>query len=42
MSPFPSAPEEVDQTIFSVGKDRSIGVAAKLAEELVYDAHKFV
>ena len=42
MSPFPSAPEEVDQTIFSVGKDRSIGLAAELAEELIYDALKLV
>lgn len=40
MTPFESAPEEVDQTIFAVGKDGTIGIAAKLAESLVQEAHR--
>lgn len=40
MSPFEGAPEEFDQTIFPVDKDRSIGPAENLALELVKDAHR--
>lgn len=41
MSPFEEAPEEFDQTIFTVHKDRTIGPAAEgLTLNLVRDAHR--
>ncbi|KAJ3708418.1 hypothetical protein LUZ61_012123 [Rhynchospora tenuis] len=40
MTPFESAPEEFDQTIFPVDYKRSIGPAEELALNLVKDAHR--
>lgn len=40
MSPFEGAPEEFDQTIFPVNKDRSIEAAEGLALNLVKDANR--
>lgn len=41
MAPFPGAPEEVDQTIFSVDKNGNIGSASRLAERVVEEAHRY-
>ena len=41
MAPFPEAPEEVDQTIFSVDKFGNIGFASRLAERVVEEAHRY-
>eukprot|EP00850_Spirogloea_muscicola_P019722 SM000197S05465 [mRNA] locus=s197:174516:176135:+ [translate_table: standard] len=40
LSPFVGAPEEVDQTIFPVRSDRSIGTVSVLAESVVVEAHR--
>ncbi|XP_073387770.1 OVARIAN TUMOR DOMAIN-containing deubiquitinating enzyme 2 isoform X3 [Physcomitrium patens] len=40
LAPFPGAPEEVDQTIFSVDKNGNIGSASRLAERVVEEAHR--
>lgn len=40
MSPLEDAPEEFDQTIFTVDKDRSIGPVEGLALNLVKDANR--
>ncbi|XXG82568.1 hypothetical protein AAC387_Pa10g0488 [Persea americana] len=40
MSPFEEAPEEFDQTIFTVHKDRTIGPVEGLTLNLVRDAHR--
>lgn len=40
MSPTEGAPEEFDQTIFPVNKDRTIGAAEGLALNLVKDANR--
>ena len=40
MSPFEGAPEEFDQTIFPVNKDRTIGAVENLALNLVKDANR--
>ncbi|CAM6095225.1 unnamed protein product [Calypogeia fissa] len=40
MTPFEEAPLEVDQTIFNVDKNGQIGIASKLAQQLVADAHR--
>lgn len=42
MTFFEGAPEEVDQTIFPILTDGTIGNVSKLAERLVHDAHKSV
>ena len=41
MAPFADAPEEVDQTIFSVDKSGNIGSASRLAERVVEEAHRY-
>ncbi|KAG0578544.1 hypothetical protein KC19_4G031700 [Ceratodon purpureus] len=41
LAPFPDAPEEVDQTIFSVDKSGNIGSASRLAERVVEEAHRY-
>lgn len=41
MAPFADAPEEVDQTIFSVDKFGNIGSASRLAEKVVEEAHRY-
>ncbi|XP_057550867.1 OVARIAN TUMOR DOMAIN-containing deubiquitinating enzyme 2 isoform X2 [Amaranthus tricolor] len=40
MSPFEGAPEEFDQTIFSVHNDRSIGPIERLAQNYVKEQHR--
>lgn len=40
MSPFEGAPEEFDQTVFSIRSDRSIGPVENLSLNLVKDAHR--
>lgn len=40
MSPFEGAPEEFDQTIFTVGNNRSIGPVEGLTLNLVRDAQR--
>ncbi|CAO2836297.1 unnamed protein product [Amaranthus hypochondriacus] len=40
MSPFEGAPEEFDQTIFSVRNDRSIGPIERLAQNYVKEQHR--
>lgn len=40
LAPFAEAPDVVDQTIFSVDKNGSIGLASRLAEKVVADCHK--
>lgn len=40
MTPFEGAPEEVDQTVFPIDKNGTIGLAAKLAQNLVAEAHR--
>ncbi|XP_065037330.1 OVARIAN TUMOR DOMAIN-containing deubiquitinating enzyme 2 isoform X2 [Musa acuminata AAA Group] len=40
MSPFEGAPEEFDQTVFSIRSDRSIGPVENLSINLVKDAHR--
>ncbi|KAK9084836.1 hypothetical protein Sjap_025247 [Stephania japonica] len=40
MSPAEGAPEEFDQTIFAVGKDRTIRPVEELAMNLVKEAHR--
>ncbi|KAG6476994.1 hypothetical protein ZIOFF_066244 [Zingiber officinale] len=40
MSPYDGAPEEFDQTLFSVRSDRSIGPVENFALNLVKDAQK--
>lgn len=40
LAPFPDAPEEVDQTIFTVDKSGGIGYASRLAEKVVEEAHR--
>lgn len=42
MAPFADAPEEVDQTIFSVNKVGGIGIASRLAQNLVQEANRSV
>ena len=42
MSPFEGAPEEFDQTIFSVHNDRSIGPIERLAQNYVKEQHRYV
>ncbi|XVF77443.1 hypothetical protein PTKIN_Ptkin14bG0043500 [Pterospermum kingtungense] len=41
MSPFEGAPEEFDQTIFAVQKDRTIGTVEGLTLNLVKDQQSF-
>lgn len=41
LAPFPDAPEEVDQTIFTVDKSGGIGYASRLAEKVVEEAHRY-
>lgn len=41
LAPFADAPEEVDQTIFSVDKFGNIGSASRLAEKVVEEAHRY-
>lgn len=41
MSPFEGAPEEFDQTIFTVQKDRTIGPVEGLALNLVRDQQRY-
>lgn len=41
MSPFDGAPEEFDQTIFIVNKDRSIGQVEALALNLVKEQQRY-
>lgn len=40
MSPSEGAPEEFDQTVFSIRSDRSIGPVENLSLNLVKDAHR--
>lgn len=40
MSPSEGAPEEFDQTIFTVEKDRSVGPVERLALNLVKDQQR--
>jgi ubiquitin thioesterase OTU1 len=40
MAPFADAPEEVDQTIFTKDKNQAIGIASKLAQDVVEEAHR--
>lgn len=40
MSPFEGAPEEFDQTIFAVRRDRTIGPAEGLAQNLVKEQQR--
>ncbi|PKA59546.1 ubiquitin thioesterase OTU1 [Apostasia shenzhenica] len=40
LSPFDNAPEEFDQTIFTINSDRTIGHAEGLALNLVKDSHR--
>ncbi|EYU34352.1 hypothetical protein ABFS82_11G034100 [Erythranthe guttata] len=40
MCPFEEAPEEFDQTIFAVQKDRTVGPVESLALNLVKDQHR--
>lgn len=42
MTPFESAPEEFDQTIFLVNSERSIGPAEGLALNVVKDAQRYL
>lgn len=41
MSPVEGAPEEFDQTIFPVRKDRTIGPAEELALKLVNEQQRY-
>lgn len=41
MSPFEGAPEEFDQTIFAVQKDRTVGQVEGLALNLVKDQQRY-
>lgn len=42
MAPFADAPEEVDQTIFTKDKNQAIGIASKLAQDVVEEAHRYI
>lgn len=42
MSPFEGAPEEFDQTIFAVWKDRTLGPAEELALNLVEEQQRWL